>query len=83
MLLSFLFSSRSSSIPVLLLLACLVALSSYRSREELPALRRELCAKTKHANRVVAEQCGSFAGEGYARIERDLTDDFVKLQVIS
>jgi len=43
-------------------------------------LRRDLCAKTKHANRVVADQCGSFAGEGVARIERDLTDDFVKLQ---
>ena len=58
-----------------------LALLLGRSREELPALRRDLCAKTKHANRVVAEQCGSFAGEGYAKIERDLTDGFVKLQV--
>lgn len=44
-------------------------------------MRRDLCSRTKHANRVVVKQCGSAAGAGYAKAERDLTDEFVKLQV--
>lgn len=52
-----------------------------RAREELPALRRDLRSKTKNANRVIAKHCGSSAGAGYAKAERDLTDEFVKLQV--
>lgn len=55
--------------------------SCCRAREELPALRRDLCNRTKNANSVIAKQCGSAAGAGYAKAERDLTDEFVKLQV--
>eukprot|EP00752_Nemacystus_decipiens_P008310 g7428.t1 len=50
------------------------------AREELPALRRDLSSRTKHANRVIAKQCGSAAGAVNAKAERDLTDEFVKLQ---
>lgn len=52
-----------------------------RAREELPALRRDLRSRTKNANRVIAKHCGSSAGAGNAKAERDLTEEFVKLQV--